>query len=1009
MFTAKPQKNRAAATQYFDEHLSHNDYYTQGEAQAGYWIGEATQRLGLKQSAAVGRDAFLRLCDNRHPGTEAQLTQLQLSERRIFFDFTCSAPKSVSILAVTMDDRRILDAHKAAANAAFKELEAFAGTRVRKDGAMEDRTTGELVAAAFRHTSSRALDPQLHTHFTVFNATFDATEDRWKALQTSDMFAAIHYGTAVYRNELAKQLQGFGYSIRHTAHGFEVAGVEPSVIERFSKRAKQRDLAVAREEKRLNRKLTDDEVSNLVHKSRPKKLKDASEREVRGKQLDELGFFEKRALKKLVAAANGSDWKPSMLGEDVKEALRYAEDHVFSRQSVAPEHAFFTAVLAKACGQIDLPLFKAAFAQSGAFIRVGHGSQAEVSTRNILKAELRLIRSVNAGVGAITPLFGRFEAPVWLSFDQQAALGHVAMSADRVTGLRGLAGTGKTTTLRELRDLIGKAGHEGVFLAPTTGAVDVLRDDGFRGAMTLAKLLGDEEEQRQVTGRSVLVLDEAGAVGTADMQKLLDLALNRGARVVLSGDTGQHAAVPRGDALRLIEEHSRYRFATLGEIRRQTKESYRQAVKLAATQDAAGAFRLLQQDGAVVEGLVGADGQLYERAAAAYLRAVDEGRSALLVSPTWAEIAGVTEVVRERLKERGDVSGKEQTVRAFDSLSWTDAQKGRAEQFEPGLLVRFVQKTEQFRAGELAEVVEVKGKTVVLRSAGGKAVAWHPSRSPASFDVGEGRELAVASGDWLLLQANAKAGSQTFTNGERVQVKEIVGPGSIIVLKDGRTLPVSYRTFTHGYAVTSHAAQGKTVDEALFVASSRSFAAVSRESFYVGISRARERVTVFTDDAQTLQKRVQDAHTRKAALELDGLREALQKHGLLQAPPTDRREATGRTQREAKLPQVQGLRPCRGLRPMREQRVSPIQTVQRWARELRAWLAERLGRGQREEQAIPLPAERTTTTRQVAPANNQALKNLQAQMRLRRVQEEMRARQNLGRGRGHGLGHGHEL
>ena len=183
---------------------------------------------------------------------------------------------------------------------------------------------------------------------------------------------------------------------------------------------------------------------------------------------------------------------------------------------------------------------------------------------------------------------------------------------------------------------------------------------------------------------------------------------------------------------------------------------------------------------------------------------------------------------------------------------------------------------------------------------------------------------------------------------------------------------------------------------------------MSRESFYVGISRARERVTVFTDDAQTLQRRVQDAHTRKAALELDGLREALQKHGLLQVPPTDRREAIGRAQREAKLPQVQGLRPSRELRPMRAQRVAPIQTVQRWARELRAWLGERLGHGQCAD--ARQAAEKTITpTRQVAPANNQALKNLQAQMHLRRVQEAMRSRQNLGRGRGHGHGHGHEL
>src|SRR5579884_1042164 len=102
-----------------------------------------------------------------------------------------------------MDDKRIVDAHREAAGVALKELEAFAATRVRRRGAMEDRVTGNLVGAAFQHTSSRALDPQLHTHFTLFNATFDPEEKRWKALQTSGMFGAIRYATAVYRNELS--------------------------------------------------------------------------------------------------------------------------------------------------------------------------------------------------------------------------------------------------------------------------------------------------------------------------------------------------------------------------------------------------------------------------------------------------------------------------------------------------------------------------------------------------------------------------------------------------------------------------------------------------------------------------------------------------------------------------------------------------------------------------------------------------------------------------------------
>ena len=113
-----------------------------------------------------------------------------------------------------MDDQRLVEAHEEAARIAFRELETFAATRVRKQGSQRDRTTGNLVAAAFVHDSSRALDPQLHTHFTVFNATFDETGTCWKALQARGMYDAIRYGTAVYRNELAKRVQQIGYRIR---------------------------------------------------------------------------------------------------------------------------------------------------------------------------------------------------------------------------------------------------------------------------------------------------------------------------------------------------------------------------------------------------------------------------------------------------------------------------------------------------------------------------------------------------------------------------------------------------------------------------------------------------------------------------------------------------------------------------------------------------------------------------------------------------------------------------
>ncbi len=191
--------------------------------------------------------------------TGERLTQRQLKEgqRRVFYDFTCSAPKSVSVLAVTLADERLVTAHEEATRIAFRELETFAATRVRKQGGQKDRTTGNLAAAAFTHTSSRALDPQLHTHFTVFNATFDETEKCWKALEARGMYDAIRYGTAVYRNELAKRVQQIGYRIQPAKHGFQIEGVSDEVLKRFSKRAQQRDAVVQELEQKLGRKLVE--------------------------------------------------------------------------------------------------------------------------------------------------------------------------------------------------------------------------------------------------------------------------------------------------------------------------------------------------------------------------------------------------------------------------------------------------------------------------------------------------------------------------------------------------------------------------------------------------------------------------------------------------------------------------------------------------------------------------------------------------------------------------------
>jgi hypothetical protein len=267
--------------------------------------------------------------------------------------------------------------------------------------------------------------------------------------------------------------------------------------------------------------------------------------------------------------------------------------------------------------------------------------------------------------------------------------------------------------------------------------------------------------------------------------------------------------------------------------------------------------------GAVTE--LGSD-ELHAVVAQAYLDASVKGQSALLVAPTWAEIEAVTERIREALKLSGKLVGEEKEVQVFDSLSWTEAQKRDARQYRPGTALRFHRSKGGFARGESVEVVTVGTDSLAVRCRDGSTAELRLSRGPAAFDTGESRTLRITAGDKLLLQSNAVTAGQRFINGELVEIKTV--QGGDILLTDGRVIPEHYRTFTHGYTVTSHAAQGKTVDEVLVLASARSLPAVHQQQFYVSISRGRERCQVFTDDKDLLRSHVTHSSERLAAVEI---------------------------------------------------------------------------------------------------------------------------------------------
>ena len=443
-----------------------------------------------------------------------------------------------------------------------------------------------------------------------------------------------------------------------------------------------------------------------------------------------------------------------------------------------------------------------------------------------------------------------------------------------------------------------------LFCAPTNSAVQTLGKDGITSRDTLQQLLQNPSLQKSIKG-GVIVLDEAGLVGSGNMHDLFALAVAHNARVILSGDTAQHKSVPRGDALRILEQYSDYKYLQIQTIRRQHEQFYRNAVREAARHDPQKALDILDHKDWVYES------KTYQQdAAEAYveiLKAAQDAKArsdskhgtpqekkplvgevapAIMSAPTWGEIDAVTEKVRHCLSNNGILSGDDTLIDTFRSKGWTQAQKRCVANYSVGEQISFQKPVSGFRTNELVTVVGTVDDPAsprkrlllqVLRANRSKCL-FDP-RGGGGFDVGTVDKRPFCSGDMILIQVNRKQKrpkqarrdkekkqtSRDFINGETAYIDKIVN--GQIILTDGRTLPTDFRHFAHGYCLTSHTAQGKTAETAIVVANGSS-RMVNREQFYVSISRGRSECRVFTNNKADLRQRILKTSERKAGIEL---------------------------------------------------------------------------------------------------------------------------------------------
>jgi conjugative relaxase-like TrwC/TraI family protein len=854
------QSNSAAAAKsYYADGLSREDYYSEGQEIIGSWGGQLAAALGL--SGQVDRAGFDALCDNLNPATGERLTARTKDARRVGYDINFHCPKSVSVLYALTGDDAILTAFRDSVRDTMREMETAMQTRVRRGGRFEHPVTANVAYAEFVHFTARPVggvpDPHLHAHCFTFNATFDREENRIKAGEFGGIKRDAPYYEAGFHARLAGRLAALGYGIERTSKGWEVAGVPASLVDKFSRRTAEIE-AHAKAKGITDPKRKDGIGARL----RAGKRRGLTKDDLNAEWLARLDAGEARAL----TEAKGQGSAPHVSD---REAFSYALSHSFERASVVSEKRLMAEALRYGIGSVTVEGITKQAAGAGLLSRLVEG-QKLATTRNVLAEERAMIALARSARGAHRPLAPgyRVEAST-LSEEQQRAVRHILSSRDGVIGLRGGAGVGKTSLMKEAVAGIEASGKQVFAFAPSALASrGVLRSEGFGEADTVASLLANRDTQEKIAGQVVLV-DEAGQLGAATMRKLLALAKEKQARVILAGDVRQHGAVERGDALRILEENGGLMSAEVRGIQRQ-RGTYREAVAAISRGDVARGFETLESMGAVVEA---GDGERHRLLAADYVEAVSRGKSTLVVSPTHAEGRRVTEAIRGELKAAGQLGKTEKPFLQCRNLSLTEAERGDAKNYQPGYTVQFHQNVKGFSRGEKLTVTGRSDRGVIVTRGDGSSAVL-PLSEAKKFSVYDSGELPIAAGDRLRITQNGftlpekKRGKGHRLNNGAVYQVEGFTKGGDIRLTNGWVVPKDYGHLAHGYVSTSHGAQGATVDRVLIAQSAASLPASSREQFYVSASRGRESVKLYTDDKRALLEAVGASSARLSAVEM---------------------------------------------------------------------------------------------------------------------------------------------
>ena len=573
---------------YYEQHVAkgREDYYAgRGEA-PGRWTGKGAQLLGLESD--LDETKLAAMMDGKNPVTGEQLVAGRWERSTSGFDFTLSAPKSVSVLFALGDQQlqgAVIEAHEEAVDAAIAYLEDRAcqvrrghnGTKAEREAGLArgwEKARAEpgagFVAAAYRHRMSRAQDPQLHTHVVAANMARGA-DGRWTALYAKPAYehgkAAGSLYQAHLRHAVRERLAWAEWGREHNGLA-ELAQISAGVIEEFSTRRRQIYERVA-ELQAAGVALGDEGRQRVILDTREAKVEvdEHDWRDLIRVRAEEhgLGTDELAEMLELPPAAPAVDLDERELAANLFGPTGLtAKQNTFAGQDVVTAVA---AAHAQGAPAGEVIAMAERMLHSPEVVQIPGAERPLYTTRELLEAERQIVQQAAEGRGKqaaivegaqVERALADLERP--LTDEQADVVRAIASSGNRIDTVEALAGTGKTTSAAALREVYEPAGYRVIGAAPTGRAVRELTERaGIAESRTLdgwaVKLAADPEalhfaEIDTLAGvrrvPAVMIIDEAGMAHTRLSAQVIDAAMNARVKVIAIGDSGQLSSVQAG-------------------------------------------------------------------------------------------------------------------------------------------------------------------------------------------------------------------------------------------------------------------------------------------------------------------------------------------------------------------------------------------------------------------------------------------------------------------------------